>query len=131
MEWLEELHSSLSMENTSSLCKKVSTEFQNHPVRTSGIVLFCAFTAVPLLGFIVFVVSSVIFTVIVASFWEAVFLLFAGVLFAITLLCTTCLASCMTGCFTVVYLLYLSVFKVVTVTRRRNRVQELELEKED
>ena len=131
--------SSFSREDGVSIFKSIPNEFQLHPLRTSAILLFCAFTAVPVASFVVFLFSSVVFTIIVATFWEAVLLLFALVLLLMVLLCTTCLASFFTGLVTVAYFTFLVAYKAVDISNKAVHIgrkkpppeEELEMSKED
>ncbi len=118
MEKLQETMSSFSKEDILSTYRNIPSYFQSHPLRTTAVLLFCAFTVIPVVTFIVFVISSIVFTIIVATFWEAVLLLFALVLLMMVLLCTTCLASCFTGCISALYLMYLLVARTTRLATK-------------
>ena len=128
MDKLQEIVSSLSKDDITSTCKNIPSYFHCHPIRTTAVLLFCAFAVIPVVTFVVFVVSSIVFTIIIATFWEAVLLLFALVLLMMVLLCTTCLASCFTGCISAMYLMYLAAKRT---TRLATMSREVDSTKED
>ena len=106
MDSLRMLVSTVSKEDVVFLLRNIPDDFRHHPLRTTAMLLFCVFTAIPLTSFIVFVISSLVFTIVVATFWEAILLLFALMLLLMVILCTTCIASCLTGCAAVAFTMY-------------------------